>query len=235
MKYDISKFSVDVIRTDYVPDIPGSWTKEEYQQVLEACEFDWLMDITDDELPDFAVISLLDYSPEEAAQIVLKIKLGDRLGHGQIKHLAYEMQEEKTWEEHADMSLHEKLFQCHVLLYQAFPKDFPEAETMRCILEITPQNGFAKEQLSQVNKSLLARVLADGMDEHSILNRLFEDELRKGPFQEAEHIVWQYNLVPASGGSFRVQVYSSGYWLTPILEVTEYASAAFADRQLQPA
>lgn len=232
MKHETSKFSVDVIRTNCVPDIPGSWTREEYRQILAACEFDGSEDIADNELPDFAVISLLSYTPEEAAQIVLKIKLGSCLNLSQIKNLACEMQDEKTWEEHPDLSLHEKLFYCHALLYQAFPKSFPEAEAMRCILEVTPENSFAREQLSHANESLVTRILADGMDDLSGLKRLFEDELNKGPFPAAELIVWQYKLTPTTGAAFRIQLYSSGYWLIPILEVSAYQSSAFADMQL---
>lgn len=232
MKHEISKFRVDVIRTDRVPDIPGSWTKEEYQQVLDACEFDWLIEMADEELPDYAIISLLDYSPEEAAEIVLKVKLGDRLNRTQIKNLAHQMQEEKMWEEYADLSLHEKLFYCHVLLAQAFPKFFPDAEAMRCILEVSPQTGFSKELLSYGTESLIVRMLADGMNSRGILKRLFEDQLVKGPFPEAEHIIWQYEMIPSADGGTRVQIYSSAYWLNPLPEVSHYESSAFSDLKM---
>lgn len=232
MKQEISKFLVDVVRLDRIPDVPGSWTTEEYRQILQNCDFDWPIDFTDDELPDYAIITLLDLSPEEAAKEVLKVKLSNQLSNGQINNLTHEMQEERMWEEYPNLALHEKLFYCHVLLNQAFPKVFPNPEAAKCVLEVTAQNEAAKGQLKHANESFIVRLLADGMNDHGILKRLFGQQLMKAPFTEAEHIVWQYRLTPSSEGGVKIQLYSSWYWLTPLLEVSHYESSAFGDLEL---
>lgn len=232
MRHETSKFRVDVVRTDYVSDIPASWSTEEYRQILEACEFDWLVDIADSELQDYAIISLLDYEPEEAAAIVLKVKLGSKLKVGQIENMANEMEQEKLWEEYSDISMHEKLYHSAVLLHQAFPESFPAARAMRCIVEVRPENTSAKISLKHLEETLLVRLLGDGMDNHSILKRLFSDQLAKNSFPEAENIVWQFETLPMVDESVRIILYSSLYWLKPLVAVSHYESTAFSDKQV---
>lgn len=229
MKQISPKFTIDIVKTDSVKDVPGSWTSECYKQILEACEFDELEEVAEYELPDYAIIALLDYEPKEAATIVLKVKLGDKLKIGQIQNMAHEMQEENLWEEYSDLSLHEQLYHCSVLLYQIFPKSFPEPKAVKCILEIQSDDVHGKELLNRLDETLLVRLLGGGMDDHSILKRLFTEQLDKVPFSEAEHIVWQFETLPMVNGAVRVIVYSSLYWLKPLLEPFQYECTAFSD------
>lgn len=232
MKQGTPKFSVDVILVDEINNVPDSWTTVEYKQVLEACEFDGFEEVPDNELQDYVIISLLDMEPIEAAEIILKVKIGGRLKVGQFKSLAQEMQEEKLWEEYADLSLHEKLYHCAVLLHQTFPKNFPETEAIKCVLEITAENSHANQAMEYLEETLLVRIIADGMDDHAILKRLFSEQLAKNFFTEAEHIIWQYETLRMVDNRVRVILYSSEYWLKSLNNLSHYESSAFSDTQL---
>lgn len=233
MKTIKNNFEVKIISLYTVLDISGSWSCEDYKQILKLCEFDDLDQLKNDELADYAILLLQDYEPEEAARLVLNVRLGSRLNTGQIKNLSYQMQEEKIWEEYQDIALHEQLYYCSVLLYKVFPLKFPRPEAAKSILEIRSSKASTENLMYNLDETLLVRLLSEGMGEQSALNRLFEEQLEQGPFMEAEHIVWQFKTHPINKENFRVELYSSWNWLKPLQEFSHYRCTAFSDRVLE--
>ena len=88
----------------------------------------------------------------------------------------------------------------------------------------------AKQLLKNVdNESFLVRLLADGMDDHAILHRLYGDQLSGKSFPNAAEIVWTVRAEPAGEDTVKLEVISSGYWLDALERTKNYESAAYPD------
>ena len=222
-KYDVSVRSVKEIKT-----LPDSWTNDDYQNILELTNFEDRNSVDEGELKEYTLMALQDYDPDEAAEIVLSYKLSDKLNKGKIQNIAHEMMQDKLWEEYQDISLHKKLFDCGVMMHDAFPRKFPEARALKCVIEVTPKNDIARNFLAEPDKTLLVRMLAHGMDDHAIINRLFDDQVAGKPFAEAQSIIWSFDQSTESGKAV-FTIYSSHYWIHGMDDVSNYQSEAFSD------
>ena len=94
-----------------------------------------------EELREMLYMAITDFGPEEAAEIVLTYKLGDRLSAGQIQNIANDMMEEKVAEQYADPSFHYDLFNINQLLYKAYKGKFPNTEASIILMEIKGKDG----------------------------------------------------------------------------------------------
>lgn len=153
-------------------------------------EFGEVSKIDMGELRDMCLMSLQDLGPEEAAFRILEHVIGDGLREGQLRNMANEMLDEKLWEEYANPSFHERLFNVGSLLYAAFPGVFPKPDAVRIVLEITSDNAAALQRVSSsLDESFLIRLLADGMDGLSVLHRMYDEQLKGEPFPEADQVI----------------------------------------------
>lgn len=211
-------YHVKVLSLKKVTELPNGWSNEDYLKVLELADFDDIDQIDPSELKDYTILALQELEPDEAADIVLQYVLADKLKPGQIENLAHEMLDEKQWEEYQDIHLHKDLFNAGVLLKWAFPRKFPETYALKCVLEV---KGM---ELSTISKSFISRLLAHGMDDHAVLNRLFDEQIAGTKFPESEGIVWQHEIAEDI-----ITVYSSYYWLHALNETSEYQSNAYSD------
>jgi len=140
------------------------------------------------------------------------------------------MQDEKLWEEYVDPDFHERLFNVGSLLFAAMPKVFPEPDAVQVRLEVTASDADSARLLTgSPNESFLARLLADGMDDHAILRRFYCDELAGTSFPKADEIVWIVNAEPAGTDAMTIDVIGSGYWLDALQQTRSYVSTAYAD------
>jgi hypothetical protein len=229
------KYSVKLIELKEVHEIPLVWTEEEFRRLLHFVEYEDVQGIPAEELKDMACLALTDFEVEEAAAKVLEFRLGERLNKGQRQNLAIELQEEKIWEEYADLSLHEELFHVSCMLYWAFPKNFREPDIARLKLSITPLTQESRLNSAAPTAGFLTRVLNDGMDEHTLINRLFDESLIANSFPEAEHIIWQFEAHGAKENSNdnTITIYTSWNWVDDLKGISEWESTAFADGQLE--
>ncbi len=172
-----STFDVSILTVQEIHSLPDAWSHEDYRNILERADFDDWNELDPSELKDYTLLTLQDLEPDEAAELVLKYKFQDRLKDGQIQNMAHEMMEEKLWEEYSDIRLHKELYHCSVLMRWAFPKRFPESDAIECKLAVSAQDQPGKELLHRVDKSFLARLLAHGMDDHAVINRLFDEQI----------------------------------------------------------
>lgn len=169
-------------------------------------------------------MALQELEADEAAELVLHYKLGNELTKGQVQNLAQEILNEKLWEEYTDINLHKELFDCSVLLNCAFPRILPETEAIKCVIEVASKN---RDSLTNINKTTLTRLLAKGMDDHAVVNRLFDDQVNGTAFPEAEGIIWHFETVEAAD-NISITVYSSNYWLHAMDEVDHYTAEVFS-------
>lgn len=223
-----TSFEIEITKVTEVLDVPHSWLDAQYVELLEKCDVDDIKDISQEEIRDYVLLALQDLEPDEAAELLLQTKLAEKLTQGKIENLAQEMKNERVWEEYMDISLHEKLYHCASLLYAAFPRKVSEADARFCTLTITPQSPFSAKALADLDESMLTRMLADGMSDHSILVRFFKDKLVSGPFAEAEHIVWQYEVTKSETPPFTINLYTSAYWLGDLRKGQVYNSDAYS-------
>ena len=77
--------------------------------------------------------------------------------------------------------------------------------------------------------NFLVRLLADGMDDHAILHRLYGDQLSGKSFPNAAEVVWIVRAEPAGDGVVKIEIISSGYWLDALQRTKAYESSAYAD------
>jgi len=224
-------FSVQVLDFANILEIAGARTSVDDAALLDALEFGERSGLSDADLREMCILSLQDMDPEEAAYTVLKHDLGSVLRDGQLRNMANEMLDEKLWEEHADSSLHERLFNVGSLLYAAFPRTFPKPDAVRVVIEITAGNDASKAcLLPSPDETLLVRLLADGMDDHAVLHRLYGDELAGSSFPNAAEVVWIATVTGVEGNAVTMEIVSSGYWLDALEDTEAYESSAYADK-----
>lgn len=228
----VNNFLVRVLDFATITEIEGARSVQDFTALLDAMEYGDQASLRDDERREMCVMSLQDLEPEEAAYLVLKHDLGGVLRDGQLRNTANEMRDEKLWEEYADPALHERMFNAGSLLYAAFPAIFPEPDAIRVVLEVTAATPSSATLLTpSLNEAFLARLLADGMDEHAILHRFYGDEIRGRSFPNADQVVWIVRTEPIDGNSMRIEVIGSGYWLAALDGVDRFESAAYADTE----
>ena len=227
---------VKVIGLKKAYDLPNSWCDDDYRVLLQRLEIEDIDKLSSADLIDILLRALQDLGPEQAADAVLALKLGERITAGSRRNVVDDLLEgQRSWEEFADIRLHAPIFTAAVLLYRAFPAAFPRPDLMQLILRLQPRTPEAKEIFeSPPEAAFVTRLLADAMDEHSILERLFDEQLRASAFPEAEGIVWlaHYDDEAETGDdSVQLTVYSSEHWLEDMESVDEFESAAYNDRE----
>jgi hypothetical protein len=223
-------FQVQLSSFSNLREIDGAWAPEDFAALLDAMEYGDQTGMSAEDLREMCLMSMQDLTPEDAAYLVLKHKIGDALREGQLRNMANEMLNEKLWEEYVDPDFHERLFNVGSLLYAAMPKAFPEPDAVQIMLEVTAVDAGSKQLLTtSLNETFLVRLLADGMDDQAILRRLYGDQLEGKSFPNADEIVWIVRTETVSADTMAIEVIGSGYWLDALNRTKSYSSTAYAD------
>ncbi len=222
-----AQVEVNIVSYREVKTLEGSWSFDDYRKLLDLLGFGDVAGVADNELMEYLSMSLQELELDEAALEVLTYRLGHELNGNQISEISHEMIEEPLWEEYGNMALHEELFNVNSLLYHAFNGKFPRPKAALVELTITAKNQQAKEVLHHLNETVLCRVIAGGMSDHAILNRLFHEKLESGKFEEADDIVWTYDA-KAEGACYTCHLTTSTYW------VHELANAGTYQIEIEP-
>lgn len=225
-------FQASVLGLKKIYDMPDSWSEAEYRAILEELEVDDVADMAGDDLLEILLMALQDLEPEQAADFVLANKLASKVTPGVRQNIAQDLLEgQRAWEEVADIRLHAKVFSAALLLYKAFPKSFPKPDLMQLTIQMQALKPEARKLLAeQPEAAFVTRVLADGMDENSILERLFDEQLVANSFPEAEGIIWLAQFSEQTDSSAILTVYSSAHWLHAMEDIDEFESNAYNDR-----
>ena len=220
-----TEFAVRISAIDVLQQLSDSWQPSQFKAMLDDMDYGDTSGVSDAELFEMCLMSLQDREPNEAAEVVMRCRFGDRLRDGQIQNCSHEMLDEKLWEHYAEMSFHEDFFHVGSLLFAAFPSEFPTPDAVRIQLEVEAGNAAGKEVLGKpVQESFVVRLLADGMPDTAVLHRLFDDQLAGGPFPEAESIIWVMHQKLLNPTTLQLEVISSGYWFDSLNDVEDFTS-----------
>jgi len=228
-------FNVSVSSLKKIYDMPNTWSKEDYRKLLDQFEVEGVSDLSEDDLVDMMLMTLQDMEPGEAADAVLAYKLQNSVTVGARQNIVHDLfDDQRPWEETADIKLHSRIFAGVVLLHKAFPKIFTRPDMMQLVLHITVIELEARGMLSKTPEpAFVTRMLADGMSKSSILERLFEDQIFSHNFEESHGIIWLAefsDLKSESPPSASLTIYSSVHWLKAMESVSnEYQSNAYND------
>ena len=181
------KYIITIEEVQTVDEIKEFWTNEDYVQLLEMFDYPDADDTGSESLRELLFMAIADFEPSEAAGIVLKYKLGEKLTEGQIGQISNDMLLDKVCEEYPEMELQAPLFHINQLLFKAYNGKFPSssATIIKCL--INSQDVPEKN----LNKEMILRILNDGLSERNIVKRLFEEQMKGNlEFPEAENIIW---------------------------------------------
>lgn len=187
------KYSVKINSVKTVEELLGSWSDDDYKELLKRFEYPDADKLKPGELKEYLSMAVADFEPNEAAAILLEYKLSDTLAEGQIDNISHEMTREKVAENYSDIFIHRTLFNINQLLYKAFNGKFPNTKAVLLTFELQPED----DQESEISKEVVLKALKSGLKDNNLIIRLFEDQLEgKAPFPEAEGIVWELESKP---------------------------------------
>jgi hypothetical protein len=200
------KFTITVNEIKSINEIPGYWSNDDYINLLEELEFPDARSSNPAELRELVEMAISDLEPHEAAAIVLKYKLHEKLNAGQIQNLSHEMEDDNEAEENADIALQYDLFNINRLLYTAFNGIYPNPKATKIEFELS----FKENPKTIVTKELALKAVCSALAENSPILRLFKDQLNgKEPFKDAEKIVWELH----NSGPNKYTMITSDFWI----------------------
>lgn len=212
------KIVVKIVGIKYVNEIDTYWSNQDFTALLKMFDYPDADEVSPDELKEMLYMSISDFEPEEAAQILLTYKLGNQLNKGQIQSLSNEMIDDKVAEEYPEPELHFDLFNINQLLFKAYNGTFPNTEASIIEIEINKDEAAPFEMTEEI----MTKLVSDGLTETSILNRLYADQIGgKVPFKDAAKFIWL--LTRKNKNSY--DLLTSRYWIEKEdINQTEYVS-----------
>ena len=221
----MSTFTVERLSFTSLTELPDSWQNSDYKELLKKMNYENSEDIKEAEVKEMCLMSFTDLEPREAAEIVLGHLFPDQLNAGQIDNLAHQMLTEKLWEENPELPLHRGFYQATQLLHDAYNGTFPRTQAVQFQVKCTAADPADLALFAEAPAAPLLRLLAPGLPDSALLNRLFTDKLAGTEFTEASSMIWQLKTISQDASSIVFGVVSSAYWL----EEFKYADVYEAD------
>ena len=189
MTKEAREFQARLLSWKEIHELPDGWSPTRLLSLLDSLE---VGDVPEAEALEMTLLALQDLEPDEAAERVLDAVFGEAMRPGVKRNLSHELNEDRPWENFADISRHKGIFNAVVLLQQAFPREFdrPDAVAVSIQLDTESERGKAWLGASNLDPAFLLRVLAAGMEDRAVLNRLFGEALAGHSFAEAGDILW---------------------------------------------
>lgn len=225
----MSTYTVERLSFQHLAELPTAWQNADYLALLTKLDYDNPEALPAAELKAMCQMALTDLEPAAAAELVLDYLFADQLKDGQIDQLAHQMQTEKLWEENPKMELHQGFFNATQLLYEAYNGKFPHPQAVEFKVKVTAADPSGLAVFDHSPAAPLLRLLAPGMSDRALLNRLFSEQLAGPAFPDAPSILWQ--LVPSERTATSVvfDVVGSDYWLEEFKYADTYQAATHAD------
>ncbi len=224
------KFTVDILSFKKISKIENTWTSNDYRALLVLMELeDGLETMSDNDLREMCMMSLSDFSAEEAAKYVLIHVLNGKLPEGKIDQIANDLAENKLWEEYADLSLHKLFFDAYGLLREAFNGIFALPTGVEFQVKISSKEADSFEVFKPTVEPALVRLLSCGMDENAILNRLYDEKIEGDSFPEANNILWEIKEISKSNTDATYEIISSELWFGELEDVDSFEALTHAD------
>lgn len=226
-------YSVSIDSIEEVHEIPGTWTRADYVSLLTHLDYPDPESVSEEEMKDMAALALSDLGPEEAAILLMEIRMGDKLNSGQRVNLAEEFKDTELWQRYSDIRMHKDFFVVGWMLHQAFPSTFRNPEITSISLTIKALNGDSITNLETPSAPFLCRILNDGMTERNTIYRLFGDNIESNEFDEADAILWKWTTSGYSEKDKPVSftIFTALHWVEELRSRQEYNSAAYGDHQ----
>ena len=190
---DLTTITGEVLSCREVHELPGQWQPESLRALLAQLEIDF-EGASDADLLDLVLMGLGDLEPDEAGVAVLQAVFGDSMGSGVRRNLASDLEEDRPWEDFADLSRQAGIFTTTVLLQKAFPRNFGKPDATRAEVAFGLPAPEDAAILVKAPAAVILRALAPGLGTRSIVSRIYAEGLRGGGFPEAEHILWQREM-----------------------------------------
>jgi len=220
-----SLFEVKITAFKDLKEIKGAWTNEHYLKIMEELEYTDIDGMSEADIIETCIMLMQDQEPEDAALMLLKLRLGDKLKEGQLKNISNEMMDEKLWEEYAEPAFHEELFNIASFLYKVSPNKFPKPDAVELDFDLRGLNEKSVEELKyNCAENFILNVLASAMDENAIIHRLYGEQLKSFSVEEASKILWTLSKCTADDGTISVKLISSGYWLDSLKGIDTFES-----------
>lgn len=214
------KVSPDHVKT--IEKLPGSWSVDDYIQLLEIMDYGDTTGMSPSELEEMVLLSLSDNETNEAAEIVLEYLFKDQLNKGQRENLSHEMLDDQPWETYSNLSMHEAFFNAGQLLYKAYNGKFTHPKAIHFKVTFTVKSSIMLDVFKEDTEEQVIRILAQGMPEHTLLKRLFKEELIHGGLTEAKDIIWQLTKVSQEETAVTFDVLSSNRWFEDIKYLEDF-------------
>ena len=230
----MSTFTVERLSFATLTELPNSWHNADYLALLQRMNYDNPEGISPAELKEMCLMSFTDLEPREAAEIVLGYLFPEQLTAGQIENLSHQMLTEKLWEENPEMPLHRGFYQGTQLLHEAYNGTFPATKAVEFRVKCT---AAAPEDLAVFDHepaAPLLRLLAQGLPDNVLLNRLFTTQLAGPDFAEAKSILWQLTPGEKTANSVVFDVVGSANWLEEFKYADSYEATTHADAIAAP-
>lgn len=224
-------FTVERLSFQHLAELPTAWQNADYLALLTKLEYDNPEAIAPAELKAMCQMALTDLEPAAAAQLVLAYVLGAaELTAGQVEQLSHQMLTEKLWEENPRLELHQHFFNATQLLYDAYNGQFPHPQAVQFQVKVTAAAPADMAVFDQEPAAPLLRLLAPGLSERALLNRLFGEQLAGTTFAEAPFILWQLTPSAQTADSRVFDVIGSDYWLEEFKYADTYEAPTHADK-----
>ena len=228
-------FTVERLNFATLTELPHSWRPADYRALLGQLNFDNPDALPEAELKEMCQMALTDLEPREAAVAVLTYLFPEELTAGQIENLAHQILTERLWEENPELPLHRGFYQATQLLYEAFNGTFPSVKAVEFQVKCTAASPadlevFGADAGDRTTAAApLLRLLAVGLPDNALLNRLFSGHLAGDTFAEAASILWELRAVEKTAESITFDVVSSAYWLEDFKYADTYTAPTHAD------
>lgn len=218
-------YEVTIQSVEEVHSLPGIWTNESLRQLLINADMDDIGQVEDAELLDIAIMALQDLGNQQAGELALDSVFGDAMRPGVRQNLVDDLQEDKPWEEFAVVAQQKGLFIAVVLLQKVFPNRYAVPDALRFRFTIRALSSAAFTDMNAPDPAWLMRLLSQGMSDSDVLNRLYEEELKAGPFEDAAGMIWHFTELDDEGGgkdgqeqgrSRTFEVIAPHVWLKPL-------------------
>lgn len=196
-----NSYQVTILSINEVHALAGTWDNDSLRTLLRLAEVDDLGDIADGDLLEISLMVLQDLGNQKAGELVLEVVFGNSMRPGVRQNLVDDLQEHEPWSDFAEISQQRGIFIAVCLLHKAFPTRYGTPDALKIRVKFQPLTNTGAAVPIPPRADWLLRMLARGMNEHSIVHRLYGAELESGEFKDAPGLIWACEPVDDTAGA----------------------------------
>jgi len=227
------EFNVEILSFLKISEIENAWAADDYKALLAMIDIgeDDLAGMGESELKEMCLMSLNDLEAHESAKLLLTRIFKDEITAGKIDQISHQMLEKNLWEVHADPAYHMTLFNAYELLRKAYNGTFTEPTGVKFTIKIRADKKESFDIFDASLHAVIVRLLANGLNENAILNRLFEEKISGDNFPDAQNILWILKEVSQTDNERQYEITSSYLWFGELENMSSFDADAHADAE----